>query len=152
MESNLKAFLDMIAWSEGTSIIPDSDDGYKVLVGSTVKHPLLFESYADHPRIYNEDLDSTAAGRYQILKRYFDVYKKTLHLPDFGPKSQDAIALQMIKECRAIELIKNGNVVAGIIRCASRWASLPGNSYQQHTHDITELVSAFKDCGGTVVG
>lgn len=152
MTDNLKAFLDMIAWSEiGPELLSKSDNGYNVLVGSTPSHPLLFDSYADHPRVYNEKLDSTAAGRYQILKRFFDVYKVRLNLPDFSPDSQDAIALQMIKECRALDLINAGNVIAGIIRTASRWASMPGNTYQQHQHDIQDLVEAYKQAGGKLV-
>ena len=67
MPGNRQAFLDMLAWSEGTSTITESDNGYNVLVGSTPEHPLLFESYADHPRILNPDLDSTAAGRYRLM-------------------------------------------------------------------------------------
>lgn len=31
--ANVLAFLDMLAWSEGTSTIKASDDGYDVLVG-----------------------------------------------------------------------------------------------------------------------
>jgi muramidase (phage lysozyme) len=149
MTTNEKAFLDMIAWSEiGPELLKKSDDGYNVLVGSTPMHPRLFQSYVDHPRLYNDDLDSTAAGRYQILKRYYDGYKSQLHLSDFGHDSQDAIALQMIKECKALSMINSGNIVAGIIRCASRWASLPGNTYQQHTHPIEDLVAAYKEAGG----
>ena len=97
MTPNLKAFLAMIAHSEGTSQIPGSDDGYRVLVGSTPNHPRLFDSYADHPRVLVQlrpGLKSTAAGRYQILERIFDAYKAQLNLPDFSPASQDAIAAQ----------------------------------------------------------
>ena len=69
MTSNEKAFLDMIAFSEiGTALLVKSDNGYNVLVGSTAAKPLLFDSYADHPRIYNKQFNSTAAGRYQLLK------------------------------------------------------------------------------------
>jgi muramidase (phage lysozyme) len=67
--ANLNAFLDLIAASEGTPVIPGSDDGYDVLVGATRKHPLLFHSYAEHPNVFNRELDSTAAGRYQIIHK-----------------------------------------------------------------------------------
>ena len=44
---NLKAFLDMIAFSEiGPTLLAASDNGYDVLVGGT-----LFHGYADHPRV-----------------------------------------------------------------------------------------------------
>ena len=152
---NLKAFLQMIAWSEiGPELLAESDDGYNVIVGSRPGHADLFTDYSDHPRKLidlGNGLKSTAAGRYQILKRYFDSYKKTLALPDFSPDSQDKIALQMIKECRALDLINNGNIVAAIVRCASRWASLPGNTYQQHMHAVEDLVAAYKEAGGLLV-
>lgn len=44
---NVLAFLDMLAWSEGTSTISASDDGYNVIVGGE-----LFTDYSDHPRRY----------------------------------------------------------------------------------------------------
>jgi muramidase (phage lysozyme) len=113
MTDNEKAFLDMIAWSEiGPELLAVTDNGYNILVGSTPAHPVLFDSYADHPRVYNEKLNSTAAGRYQILKRMYDAYKAPLALPDFGHDSQDRIALQMIKECHALDLINGGDMVA----------------------------------------
>lgn len=104
MNANRKAFLDMIAFSEGTA--GHGDNGYNVIVGGH-----LFQGYKDHPRILvklNPTLSSTAAGRYQLLARYYDAYKKMLKLPDFSPDSQDAIALQQIKECRALNDIDAG--------------------------------------------
>ncbi|MCR4307644.1 MAG: glycoside hydrolase family 104 protein, partial [Candidatus Berkelbacteria bacterium] len=104
MTQNEKAFLDMIAISEGTSTIKASENGYNVIVGGK-----LFQGYTDHPRKLvklNEKLSSTAAGRYQLLSRYYDAYKKSLRLPDFSPASQDAIALQQIKECRALDDVR----------------------------------------------
>jgi muramidase (phage lysozyme) len=151
MADNRKAFLDMIAFSEGTSKIPNSDNGYKVIVGSTISHPNLMTSYADHPRRLihlNGTLASTAAGRYQLLSRYFDVYKKQLNLPDFSPASQDAIALQQIKECKALADIDAGNIQLAIIKCAHIWASLPGAGYGQHENKMAALVTAYTTAGG----
>jgi muramidase (phage lysozyme) len=150
MNGNQKAFLDMLAWSEGTSTITESDNGYNVLVGSTPAHPLLFESYADHPRIYNPDLDSTAAGRYQLLERYYDAYKAKLSLPDFSPSSQDAIALQQIMERRALDDIDAGNIITAIIKCSTIWASLYGAPYGQRQNSLTDLLSAYQSVGGSL--
>src|SRR5689334_13660917 len=94
--TNQRAFLDMIAFSElGASLLanPLTDRGYKVIVGSTPLKPILMKNYDDHPRRLipiNDHLASTAAGRYQLLARYFDSYRKLLGLPDFSPDSQDA--------------------------------------------------------------
>lgn len=151
--SNLSAFLTMIAVSEGTKGI--GEDGYNVLVGSSKRQAFLFTSYADHPRIeikLNDSLSSTAAGRYQILRRYFDAYKVQLGLKDFSPDSQDAIALQLIRECGALDDIKAGRLNAAIDKCASRWASLPGAGYGQREQDRKLLQLAYINAGGTISG
>ena len=150
---NVIAFLDMIAYSELKGLIAISDRGYNVIVGSTLKKPILFSSYADHPRKViqiNAKLKSTAAGRYQLLSRYFDVYRKRLNLNDFSPLSQDLIAIQQIKERKAIPLIKAGKFEEAVAACSNIWASLPGNHYWQHTNDIAELKAAYIKAGGTV--
>lgn len=154
--ANVLAFLDMLAVSElGNDLLAVSDDGYNVVVGSTAKRPALFASYSDHPRrlIYLPTLriKSTAAGRYQILARYFDHYKKQLGLSNFGPINQDRIALQLIRECKALDDIKRGDVAAAIRKCRSRWASLPGAGYGQNEHSLVDLVAAYSAAGGKVV-
>lgn len=148
MNSNQKAFLDTIAYSEGTSTITVSNNGYNVLVGSTQNHPLLFDSYADHPRILNTQLNSTAAGRYQLLERYYDAYKKMLKLPDFSPDSQDAIALQQIAESKALSDVDMGDFETAIRKCAHIWASLPGAQYGQHTNKMNDLQDYYCNVGG----
>lgn len=145
---NVCAFLDMLAVSEGTSTDPDSDDGYNVIVGGE-----LFVGYADHPRrlvnLPSLGIASTAAGRYQLLARYFDAYRKQLGLPDFSPLSQDRIAIQQIRERSAIDDIVAGRLESAIAKCSNIWASLPGNSYGQHQHTIETLRVAFIANGGT---
>ena len=70
-----KAFLDMLAWSEGT------DNGRRNHVqksGGAVSGE-LFTDYSDHPRklvTLNPKLKSTGAGRYQLLSRWWDAYRK----------------------------------------------------------------------------
>lgn len=146
MNSNRKAFLDMLSVSEGTVGI--GDDGYNVVVGNT-----LFHGYADHPRkkvwIARIKDFSTAAGRYQLLARYFDAYKRQLKLPDFSPASQDAIALQQIRECGALADIDAGNFGAAVWRCRHIWASLPGAGYEgQRENSLDQLQAAFLAAGG----
>jgi muramidase (phage lysozyme) len=146
---NVCAFLDMLSVSEGTSIDPDSDDGYNVIVGGA-----LFIGYADHPRrlvqLPRLGIASTAAGRYQLLARYFDAYKEQLKLRDFSPLSQDKIAIQQIRERRAIDDINAGRIESAIAKCSNIWASLPGNSYGQFQHKIETLRAAYILHGGTV--
>jgi muramidase (phage lysozyme) len=149
MADNLSAFLQMIGISElGADLIAVSDRGYNVIVGSTAEHPILFNSYADHPRVYSPSFNSTAAGKFQILERYYDAYKTQLNLPDFSPDSQDAIATQMISECGALNDISAGDIQAAIGKCGSRWASLPSSTYGQHINTYDTLIQAYKDAGG----
>jgi muramidase (phage lysozyme) len=146
MSPNLKAFLDMIAVSEGTA--GKGDDGYNVIVGGA-----LFESYDDHPRKLvwlRPGLASTAAGRYQLLSRYYDAYKKQLNLPNFSPISQDLIAIQQIKERGALQDIEKGYITIAIDKVKNIWASLPGAGYGQHENKLDKLITSFINAGGTV--
>ena len=74
-----KAFLDMLAWSEGidNGRQKTRNHGYDVIVGGE-----LFTDYLDHPRKLvtppNPKLKSTGAGRYQLLSRWWDAYRKQL--------------------------------------------------------------------------
>jgi len=151
MSPNLCAFLDMLAVSEGTSTVKGSDNGYNVLYGGG-----LFHGYEDHPRqfltfpIKGKLVTSSAAGRYQILLRFFEVYKRQLKLPDFGHDSQDKIAIQLIRECKALGDIEKGNLPAALAKCRSRWASLPGAGYGQHEQKLETLVKAYVRAGGQV--
>lgn len=140
----------MLAWSEGTDKQgqPTKNHGYDVIVGGS-----LFTDYSDHPRklvTLNQTLKSTAAGRYQLLSKWWDAYRKQLGLTDFSPASQDAVALQQIKERRALELIDAGDIRQAIDRCSNIWASLPGAGYGQFEHKADNLIAKFKQAGGKV--
>lgn len=141
---NVLAFLDMIAWSEiGPAMLAKSDDGYNVLVGSKPNKMSLFNDYSEHPNIYVPKVRSTAAGRYQILKRYWDHYKKLLKLSDFGPESQDRYAVHQLKEQGAIPLIQAGKIEDAIDAVANIWASMPAAGYGQHEHKLGDLIAAY---------
>lgn len=147
---NVQAFLDMLAVSEGTDDgrQPTKEDGYDVLVGGK-----LFTSYADHPNVLvklSPTLSSTAAGRYQILYRYWPHYKGLLNLPDFGPLSQDRYAIRQLKERRAIADIQAGRFDEAVAKVRNIWASLPGAGYNQHEQSIERLRAAYVRAGGTL--
>ena len=145
------AFLDMIAFSEiGPALLAVSDNGYNVLVGSTAKKPLLFSSYITHPHILNREMNSTAAGRYQLLYRYWVAYSRMLDLPDFSPESQDKIALEQIKEQGAMGDIAAGRIANAIDKCSNIWASFPNAGYGQHEHKASVLLAAFNAAGGYI--
>ncbi|WP_250451225.1 glycoside hydrolase family 104 protein [Caballeronia sp. ATUFL_M2_KS44] len=148
---NRVAFLDMIAASEiGTVLMAKTDDGYNVLVGATPARPLTFKSYVDHPNVYNAAYNSTAAGRYQILIKWWRIYKQQMKLPDFSPLSQDKYALQQLREHGALPLIDSGRFQEAVAKVANVWASLPGAGYGQHENQMAHLLAAYQAAGGGV--
>lgn len=155
LTTNEKAFLKMLTVSEGTSISKyTKNNGYDVIVNGIGGEPKTFTDYSKHPNVLvtvnNKGLKSTAAGAYQILYKYWVAYKKQLGLKGFYPEDQDAIAMQLIKECKARDDINAGCIESAITKCRSRWASLPGAGYGQFEHKMGTLVSAYKKAGGTV--
>ena len=147
MNSNIKAFLDMLSFSEGTNKF-GANKGYDVIVGGS-----LFTDYSKHPNKLvkiNTTLSSTAAGRYQLLARYYIAYKKQLNLLDFSPASQDSIAIQQIKECNAYNDIVAGRFFEAVKKCAHIWASLPGANYKQRENNIVVLKNAYVMYGGSL--
>ena len=99
-----KAFLDMLAWSEGTDNGRQKtrNHGYDVIVGGE-----LFTDYSDHPRklvTLNPKLKSTGAGRYQLFP-LVGCLPQAAWPERLSPKSQDAVALQQIKERGALPMI-----------------------------------------------
>ena len=120
-----KAFLDMLAWSEGTDNGRQKtrNHGYDVIVGGE-----LFTDYLDHPQILVAK-PKTQINRRRTLPASFplvDVHRGAVGLKDFSPKSQDAVALQQIKERGALPMIDRGDIRQAIDRCSNIWASLPG--------------------------
>jgi len=150
--ANVLRFLDLIAFSEGTSTVKGSDDGYNVLYGSG-----LFAGYLDHPRrkltfaINGKPVSSTAAGRYQLLERYWDAYRFSLCLQGgFTPENQDRIAIQQIRERRAVQDITAGRITESIQKCSNIWASFPGNTYGQNPHKLEKLLEQWQRLGGAL--
>jgi muramidase (phage lysozyme) len=159
VDRNIKAFLDMIAHSEiGPRLLAKSDNGYNVIVSGQLFDDKgtpdeLFDDYKDHPRKViplRPGLRSTAAGRYQLLARYFDHYRIKLGLRDFSPDSQDEIAIQQIKEQRALPDVLAGRFDVAVEKCKNIWASLPGAGYGQHENKLVDLRVAYVKAGGTL--
>lgn len=148
-DANERAFLDMLAVSEGTK--GRGNDGYNVLFGGA-----LFTSYADHPRRLitrtfgnGTTVTSSAAGRYQFLRRTWDELASTLRLGDFGPPSQDRAALELIRQRGALADVRAGRFAAAVDKCRRTWASLPGAGYDQPEQPIERLAAAYVAAGGT---
>ena len=140
----------VLAWSEELDNGRQKPEIYGYDAGAVGGE--LFTDYSDHPRklvTLNPKLKSLRAGRYQLLSRWWDAYRVS-HLKDF-PKSQDAVALQQIKERGALPMIDRGEIsvrqstVAAISGLHCR-ALLRG----QFEHKADSLIAKFKEAGGTV--
>lgn len=150
---NVLAFLDMLAVSEiGTEMLsmPETDDGYKVIVGSTPESLRLCSNYDDHPQEFvkfnhghGASITSSAAGRYQFLARTWDSLARDMRLEDFSPENQDRGAIELIRECGALTLIRNSRIADAVDHCAHTWASLPGAGYGQHENKLNALLYAY---------
>ncbi|MGB6056313.1 MAG: glycoside hydrolase family 104 protein [Burkholderiaceae bacterium] len=144
-DRNVLAFLDMLAYAEGTQ--GRGDDGYNVIVGGG-----LFNGYAAHPGksiwLPRYNVYSTAAGRYQFLKRTWDALQKQLQLRDFSPVAQDLAAIELIRGRGALADVQHGRFAVAVAKCAKEWASLPGAGYGQRELALSKLQIAYTAAGG----
>ena len=136
----------MLAWSEGTDNGRQKtrNHGYDVIVGGE-----LFTDYSDHRKLVtlNPKLKSTGAGRYQLLSRWWDAYRKQLGLKDFSEKS-DAVALQQIKERGALPMIDRGDIRQAIDRCSNIWLHCRALVMVVWSIRLTAHWVKFKEAGG----
>lgn len=146
---NILAFLDAIAETEGTDNgrQPTEHNGYDVLVGGK-----LFTDFSRHPNILvtvnKAGLKSTAAGRYQLLYRYWHPYCVIVGRSDFQPETQDLIAIQQMKEKGCIPWLVEGNITEAVRRANRIWASLPESPYGQRTESWAAFRAIFESKGG----
>jgi muramidase (phage lysozyme) len=125
---NVRSFLDMISAAEGTT-----KHGYNTLFGGG-----KMESLTDHPRTLFDFTETTgrpnkttAAGRYQFLSNTWDEQAKKLGLPDFGERSQDLAAVNLLQERGILPDVLQGNWESAVKKSGPIWASLPSSPYPQ---------------------
>ena len=77
---------------------------------------------------------------------------QALGLKDFSlRKSQDAVALQQIKERGALPMIDRGDIRQAIDRCSNIFGLHVGRAgYGRLEHKADSLIAKFKEAGGTV--
>ena len=139
-----KAFLDMLAWSEGTDNGRQKtrNHGYDVIVGGE-----LFTDYSDHPSQTCHAKPKTQINRRRTLpasSRWWDAYRKQFGLKDFSPKSQDAVALQQIKERGALPMIDRGDIRQAIDRCSTSGLHCRALVMVSFEHKADSLIAKFR--------
>ena len=159
-ERNIAAFLAMIRTAEGTA----GPNGYRTMFGGQ-----LFEGWADHPRRALQFRDkagrqlwTSAAGAYQFMAvspiptggstsvNTWDRIAARLGLPDFSPASQDAAAVELIREAGALGDVRAGRFDQAVSKVRGIWASMPGAGYAQPEKSLEALRFAYLDNGGTL--
>ena len=135
---NARRYLDIISFAEGT-LGPKGTPRYDITFGYTpitnklVAHPRRLVSSGGHT--------SDAAGAYQFLSTTWNRVAPMVGAKDFGPRSQDLAALQLIR-MRGVNPDRDPISPNTIARLAPEWASLPtlqGKSY------YGQPVRSFKD-------
>lgn len=153
--ANESAFLLMIRKAEGTA----GPDGYRTLFGGR-----LFADFTDHPRQVQRyrDLWTSAAGAYQFMAvspiptggftriNTWDRIKARLGLVDFSPASQDAAALELIREAGGLGDVRAGRFDLAVSKIRKIWASMPGAGYSQPERSMEALRVAYLNAGGTL--
>jgi muramidase (phage lysozyme) len=156
MSANLRAFLFMLRWCEGTA----DENGYRALFGHTVKNPKLFAGWREHPQvrtyekydgqfIENGKLDfTTAAGAYQITYTTWRDFIAAKGPHDFDPAGQDACAIWLMEVEHALEDVEEGRLRQAIEKCGGRWASLPSSRYPQPKRSYEACEKVYLAAGG----
>jgi muramidase (phage lysozyme) len=145
-ESNVRAFLKAIRLGEGTA---DEPLGYYRLVGGGE-----FSDDARHPNIlvniprYN--VNSTAAGAYQIIHPTWKGLVKQYGFKDFTPETQDLAAVALIVEKKALNDVLTGRFAQAVEKCAPIWASLPGSTAGQRTEPFERVLQVYLEAGGNL--
>lgn len=160
-DDNIRAFLTLIGWSEGTE---RELDPYRVVYG----YSRVIYDLSDHPAVTGEwrgerlpdamcaaaglspGCISTAAGRYQMIRPTWLAAKQALGLPDFGPDSQDRAALWLIERRGALEDVQEGRVADAIAKVRREWASLPSSGWGQPERPLASLIDVYRTAGGTL--
>lgn len=159
--TNITAMLETIRRSEGTA---GQADPYRVCYA--YRHRIA--SLSDHPAVTGEwrgeklsdamcagaglgaGCVSTAAGAYQIIKPTWLNLKAKLGLRDFSPASQDAAAIELLRQRGALGPLGRGDLAGAIKAARKEWASLPGAGYGQGERSYAWLEAIFTGAGGVL--
>lgn len=147
---NVAAFLKAIAAAEGGGY----DFKYGALKGR-VNDRWRFTDMSTHPGP-GIDGKTTAAGMYQITRPTWQHHGAKLGLKDFSPRTQDLIAVEILRSLKVIEAIKKGRIGEVMPKVARIWAALPkgpgqANYYPpQRYMKFEKFLAAFLAVGGQV--
>jgi muramidase (phage lysozyme) len=148
-DKNVSAFLMAIADAEGGGY----DFKYGAVKGRR-NDPWRFSDYSTHPGPGFGG--TTAAGMYQITKDTWQQHGiDAMGLNDFSPKTQDLIAVELLRSVGVIEKIQAGNITDGLAKASRKWAALPqgpglANQYPRQPYmKYGDFIANYERHGGT---
>jgi len=147
---NVLAFLKAIAEAEGGGY----DFKYGALKGR-LNDRWRFQDTSTHPGP-GIDGKTTAAGMYQITRPTWEHHGGKLGLNDFSPRTQDLIAVEILRSLGVIDQIKTGEIAAVMPKVAKTWAALPKGPGQRNHYPpqrylpFEKFLSAYVSAGGEV--
>lgn len=123
--ANVLAFLRTIREGESRQ----DEAAYRMRYGGIGSGPKYFDSFADHPRVFEMRPDgrrSSAAGAYQATATTWDEEWAKWQFPDFSPGCQDEFAVARIVYRKALDAVRDGRFEEACRLCRNEWTSLPG--------------------------
>jgi muramidase (phage lysozyme) len=148
-DPNVAAFLKAIGEAEGGGY----DFKYGAVKGKR-NDPWRFTDNSTHPGA-GFGGRTTAAGMYQITIDTWRDHGGKMGLTDFTPKTQDLIAVEMLRSLGVIDNIKAGDVAGAMPQAAKKWAALPmgpglPNRYPPQPYaDYDKFLATYKASGGS---
>ncbi|MCT7979274.1 hypothetical protein [Laspinema olomoucense] len=137
----VQAFLDTIAWAEGTA----GPSAYRMQFTGTE-----FSSFKDHPReikcgsSHGSRLCSDAAGKYQFLSTTWDPLAKKIGASDFSPANQDRAAIALLDEYGVLEDIEAGSFTYAVLQLIPVWPSLQDVGNGDRARAIARLEQVYQ--------
>lgn len=126
---NVAAFIRVIREGESRQ----DDLAYRMRFGGHGKPPAYFDSFDDHPRIFEATADgrrSSAAGAPQATATTWDEERAKWKWPDFSPDCQDEFFVARFIYRSALDAIRAGRFEEACRLCKREWTSLPGGAEQ----------------------
>ena len=148
-DRNVAAFLKAIAEAEGGGY----DFKYGAVKGKR-KDPWRFSDYSTHPGP-GYGGRTTASGMYQITMDTWRNHGGKMGLTDFSPKTQDLLAVEILRSKDVIDRIKAGDIASAIGPAARIWAALPMGPGQRNAHapqpymKYDDVIHTYRASGGT---
>jgi muramidase (phage lysozyme) len=146
---NVSAFLKAIAAAEGGGY----DFKYGAVKGKR-NDPWRFSDFSTHPGP-GFGGKTTAAGMYQITVDTWRQHGGKMGLTDFSPKTQDLMAVEILRSIGVIDTIKSGDVAGAMGPAAAKWSALPmgpglANHYPAQPFVKYEaFYASYQSAGGT---